>query len=237
MESIIYSKIVKHIDSIAPEVLIATDPPSYYTLARKIEEVRPRLLAREPSIDPIFVTAYSSRYFLILDGHCRSYLLADRNLPITGLVLHRDSDKDIILAMEKHGDIPPFPHREYLMGHCNLSHLIKSAKQWAYKTGFLSVKQLLSLDLNNIKPSDKNTSPSIHKHLQIRPQSYCVVVYDRKVEHYLPIKEGKLPVVKRLRYNYLTINDPVKIAESVSWAQQSHLDPVLLSCLDIRYRR
>lgn len=233
MESIIYPKAVKHIDSIAPEVLIATDPPSYYTLARKIEEVRHRLLAKEPSVDPIFVTAYSSRYFLILDGHCRSYLLADRNLPIPGLVLHRDSDRDIILAMEKHGDIPPFPHREYLMGHCNLSYLINNAKQWAFKKGFLTVKQLLSLDLNNIKPSDKNTSPSIRKYFQIQPKQYCVVVYDRKEEHYLPIKSEKLPEVKQLGYEYLTVNDAPKIAKSITWAYRSKLDPLLRKCLNM----
>jgi hypothetical protein len=226
---------MEEIAAVSPKQLIVTDPPNSYSVAAVYERHKTRLLQDFP-IPPIVVMAYR-RSALILDGNCRSYLLAHLNRPIRALVLTRDSDRDIILELQAHRDIPPFPHHEYLAEKMELNQLRSQAIVFAKLYGFLTVQRLLEIDIDTIEPVP---SPTFSKAAKIRAptqevlgpkpvakQVKCLVLYDRQGKHFLPILPTRLEKARGTGYDWVTVTDLPVIQEGIAWARKhwNGLDP------------
>lgn len=141
---------MEEIAAVSPKQLIVTDPPNSSSVAAVYERHKTRLLQDFP-IPPIVVMRYQ-RSALILDGNCRAYVLAHLNRPIRALLLTRDSDRDILLDLQAHADIPPFPHHEYLAENMKLHELKSQAIVFTKVYGFLTVQRLLEMDIDTIEP-------------------------------------------------------------------------------------
>ncbi|MBN2316530.1 MAG: hypothetical protein JXM79_21560 [Sedimentisphaerales bacterium] len=97
--------------------------------------------------------------FIILDGNHRAYKLAEYHQNINALVINRETDRNDILELEKQRVIPPFPHREFLMGKRTLLHLKIMAKKAAEKSGHYSISEILK---NNISKMNKQKTTKFH---------------------------------------------------------------------------
>jgi hypothetical protein len=142
---------MKQIDHIDPGLLIVTDPPSSHTVSDARDTIQSLYLSGRP-IPPVLMVWYGPRRYLILDGHSRAYIEALRGTDIAALLLQSNSDAQAVLQLEHQRDIPPFPHRRFLMGQQTLRALTKEAHSWAARYGFVSIADLLHLDLNRLLP-------------------------------------------------------------------------------------
>lgn len=215
---------MEEIAAVSPKQLIVTDPPSSWSVAAVYERHKTRLLQDFP-IPPIVVMAYG-RSALILDGNCRAYLLAHLNRPIRALVLTQDSDRDILLALQTHADIPPFPHREYLAENMKLHELKSQAIVSAKLYGFLTVQKLLAMDIDSIEPV---VSPTVSKTAKIRvsPRKVsgpkpveCLVLFDSQGGHFLPILPTMSEEARGYGYICIEVTNLPKIREGIDWARE-----------------
>lgn len=144
---------MKQIDHIDPGLLVVTDPPSSHTVRDARDSIQSLYLNGRP-IPPVLVVWYGPRRYLILDGHSRAYIQALRGTDIAALLLQSNSDAQAILELEYQRHIPRFPHRRFLMGQQSLRALTKEAHAWAARYGFVSIEDLLHLDLNSLLPQN-----------------------------------------------------------------------------------
>jgi len=216
---------MKEIAAVDPKRLIVTDPPNGFSVSAAFERFKTDLLQNNP-IPPIVVVAHRPLALLILDGNCRAYLLAYYNRPIHSLVLTRDPDRDLLLELQHHHKIPPFPHREYLMEKMNLSELKLQAIHGAQRYGFLSVRGLLDMDIDSIEPVPLPTvSETVDVHVPTHEVSgfkpvECLVLYDRQGEHFLPIAPTRLKEARGSGYDCVKVNDLLKIQDGIAWARE-----------------
>jgi len=215
---------MRKISALDPKRLIVTDPPTSLTIAAAYELRKIDLLWN--NTPPIVVVPYQPLGLLILDGHCRAYVLAFCNRPIRARALTHNSDRDALLELEHSRKIPPFPHREYLMEKINLSQLRLQAFQQAKSYGFLTVQGLLDMDIDSIKPVSlppvsEAVASHTHKHERSRSETIeCLVLYDRERGHFLPIAPAKLKEAKGSGYECVKVTDLVKVQEGIAWAKE-----------------
>jgi hypothetical protein len=215
---------MEEIAGVNPKQLIVTDPPNSYSVSAAYERHGTLLLQNNP-IPPIVVVAYR-RLALILDGNCRAYLLAHLNRPIHALVLTRDSDRDILLELQAHRDIPPFPHHEYLAENMKLHELRSQAIVFAKLYGFLTVQRLLEMDIDSIEPV---LPPTVSKTAKIHVPTQevfgpkpveCLVLYDGQEEHFLPILPTRSEEARGSGYVCVEVTNLPKIREGIAWARE-----------------
>jgi hypothetical protein len=220
---------MEEITAVSPKQLIVTDPPNSHSVANAYERYKIRLLQDFP-IPPIVVIAYRrsayQRSALILDGNCRAYVLAHLNRPIRALALTRDSDRDIILDLQAHANIPPFPHHEYLAENMKLDELRAQAIVFAKLYGFLTVQKLLEMDIDSIEPVPPPTvSKTAKVAVPIRRDSgpkavECLVLFDGQGEHFLPIVPEKSVEARWHGFVCIEVTNPHKINEGIAWARE-----------------
>jgi len=208
---------MKEITAISPDNLIVTDPTDIPSVSRGH-------LPNEPFL-PIVVVAHHHSGLLILDGNCRAYLLTHLNVPIRAFLLTRDEDRDLLLDLQFHRKIPPFPHHEYLMEKMNLDTLRLRAIENAQRYGFLTVRRLLEMDPETIEPvSIPAVSETANIHVPGRnivgsKPVECIVLYDRQREYFLPIVPTRLKEARKSGYDCVKVTDQAKIQEGVAWAR------------------
>ena len=215
---------MEEIAAVSPKQLIVTDPPNSSSVSATYERHKVHLLQNSP-IPPIVVVAYR-RSALILDGNCRAYLLAHLNRPIRTLVLTRDSDRDILLELQAHRDIPAFPHHGYLAEDMKLNQLRSQAIVFAKLYGFLTVQKLLQMDIDSIEPVAPPTVSKTAK-ICVPPQELsgpkpveCLVLFDSQGGHFLPILPTRSEEARGYGYICIEVTNLPKIREGIDWARE-----------------
>jgi hypothetical protein len=219
------------IHKLRPEYLRITSPPSTYTITAAID-MYPPVLLQEGRVPPIFVVCWTFDSFLILDGHHRAYLLARRLLPISAFVLTRESDRDEILRLETHTEVPRFSHRDYLMGTVSLLQLGQQAIEQARYWGMRSITDLVATDIDKIgslKPAKAPYSLGANYPACIRmtdsdmqpPKCGFLVVYDGKTRRLIPILPHKLKEARKAGYELVMEADTQKVRDDVLWATEN----------------
>ena len=220
------------IHKIKPEYLRLTSPPSTYTITAAIDKFPPSLL-QEGRIQPIFVVCWTADGYLILDGHHRAYLLARRSLPISAIVLTRESDRDEILRLETNNEVPRFPHRDYLMGTVSLLQLGQQAIEQAIHWGMRSITDLVATDIDKIgslTPAKKSPQflganyPACIRMTDNEsqpPKCGFLVVYDGKTRRLIPILPHRLKEARKAGYELVMEADRQKVRDDVLWATEN----------------
>ncbi|MCU0857094.1 MAG: hypothetical protein MUC65_01655 [Pontiellaceae bacterium] len=214
--------------------LVVTLPPDFDKISAVYNHYEKELNENAP-LPPIIVTRSFSNSFLILDGHCRGYLLAVRNRVIRALCLNRAEDQGLLLSLEQRGEIPSFPHLDFLKGLQGINDLRQAANMSARAYSALTMTDFLSCD-----PGQLKTSTLFDVKIPIdgwigRRSVACVILYDRVESHTVPLVQKKSRAAKNLGYEVVSIDDPEKLKEGISWARecQKMLDDKLKSLMDI----
>jgi len=198
--------------------LIVTEPPSLGQISSVFDHYEVELNAKA-SLPPIIGIPARSRGLIVLDGHCRGYLLGIRKEPVHVLCITRSADRDLILHLESHRDIPSFHLRHFLMGYQSASQLRKWAVQMAEQYSFLTLKKMLISDLDKIEPQSI-PAPEISDDALIGRQSFpCAILYDREGPHFIPVRKDSLRQVRKLKYEVVLSENLSDIRKGVSWAR------------------
>lgn len=210
-----------------PNELRVTDAPTLCTLQRIGCEVEECLNAGG-TVAPICVIGQAKSCYLILDGHNRAYLLAERNVPIHALLLNSIRDPDTILELEGRSAIPRFPHREYLKGNQSLAQLRSMAARQARRLGNVTIEHLRHVDLDSREALQHNfaAAPARRERPQepigMQPVS-CLAIRDPSLgrEYYVPVATSKREEVVRRGYATVEVTDHASILEGVEWAKKA----------------
>ncbi|MBT3192990.1 MAG: hypothetical protein HN341_10580 [Verrucomicrobia bacterium] len=107
---------------------------------------RPTCLALgdDVGIDPIVALSDSRGRFYILDGNQRAFCCLRHGLSVDFFLVSCDRDADDILQHERSGLIPPFTHRDFLMGATHCDTLLAEAKNAAKALSYSTVAKAVS---------------------------------------------------------------------------------------------
>jgi len=213
--------------------LIVTEAPTSDQISSAFDWYEEELEDGIP-LPPIIAARANRNSLYIIDGHCRAYLLAMRNREIHTLCLTGNIDRDQILALEGHGDLPEFPFRKFLMEYQTFRELKKQAVKSAQAYSGLNLQQLLISNLEQIKKVSI-PEPELDKDGWIGVQSFdCIILYDISGPHVVPLQDGCRKRVKELGYEISKIESPDTICEGIGWARTHHktIDAEIKSCID-----